>query len=69
MTPKKYGCLSMSILGGHCETINAVCGHVHVSDNRETLFDAEDSILPVDVDNKETLCDVEISLRACSRER
>ena len=25
---------------------------------RETLCDAENSTLPVDVDNKETLCDV-----------
>ena len=31
--------------------------HVHVSDSRETLCDAENSWLPVDVDNRETWCD------------
>ena len=31
--------------------------HVQVSDNRGTLSDAENSWLPVDVDNRETLCD------------
>ena len=43
--------------------------HVHVSDNRETLCGAENSWLPVDVDNEETLCDDNSGLRACSRER
>ena len=38
-------------------TIKAVCVHVHVSDNRKTMRGAEHSWLPVDVDNKETLCD------------
>ena len=47
----------------------AVCVHVHVSDNRETLYDAENSWLPVDVDNMETLCDDNSGLRACSHER
>ena len=37
-----------------------------MSDNRETLCDAENFQLPVDVDNRETLCG---GLRACSRER
>ena len=27
--------------------------HVHVSDNRETMSEAENSWLPVDVDNRE----------------
>ena len=43
--------------------------HVHMSDNKETLYDAENSWLPVDVDNKETLCDDKIGLCACSPER
>ena len=50
-------------------TIKAVCIHVHMSDNRETLFDAEHSWLPVDVDNRGTLCDDKSGLRSCSRER
>ena len=37
--------------------------HVHVSDNREMLCGAEKSWLPVDVDNKETLCDETSGLR------
>ena len=43
--------------------------HVHVSDNREPLCGAENSWLPVDVDNEETLCDDNSGLRACSSER
>ena len=35
----------------------AICVHVHVSDNRETLCGAENNWLPVDVGNRETLCD------------
>ena len=57
-------------------TIISVCVHSHVSDNRETMFDAETSCLPddavfhVDVsDNKEGLCDEKSYLRACSHER
>ena len=49
--------------------VKAVCEHVHVSDNRETLCGAENSWLPVDVDNKKTLCDDNSGLRACSHER
>ena len=56
--------------------MNAVCVHFHVSDNRETMSDAETSCLPddavfhVDVsDNKERLCDDKSYLRACSHER
>ena len=30
-----------------CVTKKAICVHVHVSDNRETLCDAENSWLPV----------------------
>ena len=57
-------------------TINAVCVHFHVSDNRETMSDAETSCLPddavfhVDVsDNKERLSDEKSYLRACLHER
>ena len=57
-------------------TINVVCVHFHVSDNRETMSDAETSCLPddavfhVDVsDNKERLCDEKSYLRACLHER
>ena len=38
-------------------TITAVCVHVHMSDNRETMSEAVNSWLPVDVDNKEILCE------------
>ena len=57
MTLKMVGCLSLSTMGRRCKTIKAVCIHVHMSDNRGTLRDAEHSWLPVDADNKETLCD------------
>ena len=57
-------------------TINAVCVHFHVSDNRETMSEAETSCLPddavfhVDVsDNKERLCDERSYLHACLHER
>jgi len=57
-------------------TINAVCVHFHVSDNRETMSDAETSCLPDDAvfhadvsDNKERLCDEKGYLRACLHER
>ena len=50
-------------------TIKSVCVHVHPSDNREPFCCAEDSWLPVDVDNKETLRDDNSGLRACSLER
>ena len=66
---KIVGCLSMSIVRRRCVTITAVCVHVQMSDNRGTLCDAENSWLPVDVDNKETLCDDTRGLRACSHER
>ena len=50
-------------------TRKAICVHVHMSDNRETLCDAENSWLPVDVDNREKFCDDESGLRAFQRER
>ena len=50
-------------------TKQAICVHVHVSDNRETLCGVENSWLPVDVDYEETLCDDNSGLRACPSER
>ena len=69
MALKIVGCLSMSTIEKCCVTIPAVCVHVHMSDNRETMSEAENSWLPVDVDNKEILCDDKSGLRAFSRER
>ena len=69
MALKIVGCLSMSTIRKRCVTIPEVCMHVHMSDNRETMSEAENSWLPVDVDNKEILCDAERGLRAFSRER
>ena len=57
------------MIGSGCVTKLAICVHVHVSDNMETLSGAENSWLPVDVDNKKTLCDDNSCLRACSSER
>ena len=50
-------------------TRKAICVHVHMSDNRETLCDAENSSLPVDIDIRETLCDDKSGLHTCSHER
>ena len=69
MALKIVGCLLMSIIRRPRVTITAVCVHVEMSDNRGTLCDAENSWLPVDVDNKEILCDDKRGLRAFSRER
>ena len=69
MALKKVGCPSMSTIGKRCVTIPEVCVHVHMSDNRETMSEAENSWLPVDLDNKEILCDDKNSIRAFSRER
>ena len=69
MTLKIVGCLSMSTIRKRCVTIPEVCVHVHMSDKRETMSEAENSWLPVDVDNKEILCDDKRGLRAFSRER
>ena len=57
MTLKIVGCLSMSTIRKRCVTIPEVCVHVHMSDNRETMSEAENSWLPVDVHNEEILCD------------
>ena len=57
MTLNIVGCLSMSTIGKRCVTIKAVCIHVHISDNRGTLCDSENSWLPVDVEYMETLRD------------
>ena len=50
--------------------------NIHVSDNRETMSDAENSWLPVDAvlredvsNDRKWLCDEISYLRACSRER
>ena len=50
--------------------------NIHVSDNRETMSDAENSWLPVEAvlrddvsDDREWLYDEISYLRACSRER
>ena len=69
MALKIVGCLSMSTIGKRCVTIPAVCVHVHMSDNRETMSEAGNSWSPVDVDNKDPLCDDNIGLRAFSHER
>ena len=69
MALKIVGRLLMSIMRRRCVTITAVCVHVGMSDNRGTLCDAENSWLPVDVDNRETLCDDTGGLHACSRGR
>ena len=69
MALKIVGCLSMSIIRRCCVTIAAVCVHVQVSDNRGTSCGAGNSWLPVDVDNRETLCDDTRGVRACSHER
>ena len=54
----------MSTIGKSFVTIKAVCVHFNVSDNRETMFDAETSRLPdcavLHVDesnNRESVCD------------
>ena len=48
MTPNIVDCSSMSTIGRICRTINAVCVHFYMSDNRETLSDAKISCLHVD---------------------
>ena len=57
-------------------TMTAVCVHVHVSDNREPMSDAQnswlliDAVLRDDVSNdRKWLCDEISHLRACSHER
>ena len=67
MALKIVGCLSMSTIRKRCVTIPEVYVHVHMSDNRETKPKIVG--LPVDVDNKEILCDDKRGLCAFSRER
>ena len=50
-----------------CVTIPEVCVHVHMSGNREMM--SENSWLPVDVGNRETLCDDKSDLHTCSHGR
>ena len=57
-------------------TKKSICVIIHVSDNRETMSNAENSWLPVDAvlrddvsDDRKWLCDEISYLRACSRER
>ena len=50
-------------------TRKAICVHVYMSDNREILCDAQNSWLPVDVDNRETLRDDKSGLRAYGEQR
>ena len=69
MALKIVGCLSMSTIEKHCVTIPAVCVQVHMSDNRETMFEAGNSWSPVDVDNKDLLRDDIIGLSSFSRKR
>ena len=69
MALKIVGCLLMSIMRRRYVTITAVRVLVEMSDNRGTLCDAENSWLPVDVDNRETLCDDKSGLHTCSHER
>ena len=38
--------------------------HIHVSDNRETMPEAENNRLPVNVDNREKFCEDKSGLRA-----
>ena len=38
--------------------------HIHVSDNRETMPETGNNRLPVDVDNREKICDDKSGLRA-----
>ena len=59
-----------------CVTKKTIRVNIHVSDNRETMSDAENSWLPVDAvlrddvsDDREWLYDELSYLRACSRER
>ena len=66
----------MSTIGRSSVTIKAVCVHFDVSDNRETMFDAESSclldyaVLHVDEsDNMESVGDEKAFSREYSRER
>ena len=69
MTLKIFSCLSMSTIKRRCVAVKAVCVHVHVSDNRGSLCDTENSWLLVDIDKRETLRDDKSGLRAYGEER
>ena len=66
----------MSTIGKSSVTTKMVCVHFNVSDNRESMFDAETSCLPdyavhqVDEsDNRYNVCDEKNYSREYSRER
>ena len=66
----------MSTIGKSSVTMKAVCLYFNVSDNRESMFDAESSCLPdyavlhVDEsDDRENVCDEKNYSREYSRER
>ena len=66
----------MSTIGKRSVTIKVVCVHFNVSDNRESMFDAETSCLPdyavLHVDESDdggNVCDEKNCSREYSRER
>ena len=66
----------MSTIGKSSVTTKMVCAHFNVSDNRESMSDAETSCLPdyavhqVDAsNNKDNVCDGKNYSREYSRER
>ena len=66
----------MSTIGKSSVAIKVVCVHFNVSDNRESIFDAETSCLPdyavLHVDeseNRENVCNEKNYSREYSRER
>ena len=68
--------LTRAIIGSVCVTKKTIRVNIHVSDNRETMSEAENSWLPVEAglrvdvsDDRKWLCDEISYLRACSRER
>ena len=76
LEPEIIGRLSMSTIGKRSVTIKVVCVHFNVSDNRESMFDAETSCLPdyavlhVDEsDDRGNVCDEKNYSREYSRER
>ena len=66
----------MSTIGKRSVTIKVVCVNFNVSDNRESIFDAETYCLPEyavlhvdESDNNENVCDEKNYSREYSRER
>ena len=53
MALKIVGCLSMSTIGKRCVTIPEVCVHVHMSDNRETMSEADLEIVVLPIDSRQ----------------